>query len=121
MRHAHPVPGFPGPPGPMKETVYIYPNSMVRLHAPRHIPLSLTMSACVQIYFKGEHIRVANIVSYNEAGELLLTYSFSNGIPGPFPREGTLEGETLQGAIVASAGGVDGTLKQIRKLLKADC
>lgn len=85
----------------MKETVYIYPNSM--------------------IYFKGEHIRVANIVSYNEAGELLLTYSFSNGIPGPFPREGTLEGETLQGAIVASAGGVDGTLKQIRKLLKADC
>ncbi|TFL03292.1 DUF1857-domain-containing protein [Pterulicium gracile] len=90
--------GFPGPGGPIHETCYIYPNSM--------------------IYFEGDPIRVTNGVSYNESGELLLTYAFSNGIPGPFPREGLLEGETLQKAIQSSGGAVEGTLKQIRKMVK---
>jgi len=53
------------------------------------------------VYFetdKGQ--RILNIISYNEQGELLLTYSFANGIPGGDLENDPLRANQMVGGIV---------------------
>ncbi|KAG6873096.1 hypothetical protein C0995_002939 [Termitomyces sp. Mi166 len=63
-------------------------------------------------YFEMESTgtRITNIVSYNEEGELILTFSFANGIPV------AVEGKTPQEVNGIVGKGVEHTIRRIREL-----
>ncbi|KAG6911103.1 hypothetical protein DXG01_004618 [Tephrocybe rancida] len=74
-----------------------------------------------RIEFYGESIgyceeergmRVMNIVSYDAAGELQLTYTFANGIPGGSEGKSAADLNALLGGAAA-----EGTIKRIRQLV----
>lgn len=68
----------------------------------------------MQVYFEhSSDYRIINLISYNESGEALLTYSFANGIPG-FDATG-LSVEELNKRI---GGGVDASIARIRELVR---
>jgi hypothetical protein len=69
------------------------------------------------VYFDGD-IRVTNVVSYNEAGELILTYTFVNGIPGPASTGEMNTQERQEKGVQIGEGAVEHTLKQVRKMIK---
>ncbi|KAG5641666.1 hypothetical protein DXG03_004515 [Asterophora parasitica] len=59
-------------------------------------------------------MRITNVLSYNEDGELTLTFSFANGIPG-------FEGKPLptpQELNKSIGGGIEHTIARIRELAK---
>lgn len=58
--------------------------------------------------------RVLNLVSYGPSNELLLTYSFSNGIPGVSP-ESNLSAHELNERIGA---GVQASIDVLRQMAK---
>ncbi|KAF9460490.1 hypothetical protein BDZ94DRAFT_1169656 [Collybia nuda] len=58
-------------------------------------------------------VRITNIVSYNFDGDLVLTFSFANGIPGFSPEQPLPDVEALNKAI---GGGVEHTIKRLREL-----
>ncbi|KAG6841517.1 hypothetical protein C0991_010131 [Blastosporella zonata] len=64
-------------------------------------------------YFEMEStgIRITNIVSYDESGSLVLTFSFANGIPGGGEEKSALELNRTVGK------GVDHTIGRIRELV----
>ncbi|EIM84096.1 DUF1857-domain-containing protein [Stereum hirsutum FP-91666 SS1] len=68
-------------------------------------------------YFESGSFRVTNIISYDSAGELQLTFSFCNGIPGPNPDE------ALTNPVVAAnkvgEGAVNHTLEAVRALVRS--
>ena len=55
-------------------------------------------------------IRITNILSYNEEGELILTFSFANGIPVP------IEGKTAQELNGIMGKGVEHSIRRFREL-----
>lgn len=58
-------------------------------------------------------IRITNILSYNVDGELVLTFSFANGIPG-FPAGKSLpDAQALNRSV---GGGIEHTIRRIREL-----
>ncbi|EIN04154.1 DUF1857-domain-containing protein [Punctularia strigosozonata HHB-11173 SS5] len=57
--------------------------------------------------------RITNIVSYSPSGELLLTFSFANGIPGVPTDEATPNVQIAKGL----AGGIQHSIDRIRELV----
>lgn len=96
VRNVYPKPGF-GAPEVVQETCYIYPYTMVYFDAP---------------------MRITNIISYNESGELVYTSTFVNGLPGPFSPDEELKGEKLDLAIKIVGEGVEHTLQQVRQMVR---
>ncbi|EIM84092.1 DUF1857-domain-containing protein [Stereum hirsutum FP-91666 SS1] len=68
-------------------------------------------------YFESGTFRVTNIVSYDSAGELQLTFSFANGIPGPNPEE-ALTNPVVAANKVGDAA-VNHTLEAVRGLVRS--
>ncbi|RDB19592.1 hypothetical protein Hypma_013252 [Hypsizygus marmoreus] len=68
-------------------------------------------------YFEiaSKDIHITNILSYDADGELVLTFSFANGIPGYDPGEALPEPKELNKRI---GGGVEHTIDRIRELVK---
>jgi hypothetical protein len=60
-------------------------------------------------------IRITNVLSYDVDGELVLTFSFANGIPGFSPGEPLPDAKALNKTI---GGGVEHTIKRLRELAK---
>lgn len=91
------------------DSTIVRPGPLSSLH-PMLIPSS-------QVYFEmASGSRITNLVSYNEAGELLLTFSFANGLPPPGlgPDGEPLPVEKLNEAL---GGGIESTLRVIREML----
>ena len=60
--------------------------------------------------------RVTNVVSVNETGDLVLTYSFANGLPKPcLDAEGNPLGVDVLNKV--TGGAVESTLKAIREMV----
>lgn len=85
------------------------------MRSPSLVALSrLHLPPARQVYFEHEAgFRIVNLVSYNDKGELLLTYSFANGIPMVEPGE-ELSAEDLNARVGA---GVEGSIRRIRELV----
>lgn len=58
-------------------------------------------------------VRITNVLSYNADGDLVLTFSFANGIPGFPPGEPLPDIQALNKAV---GGGVEHTIKRLREL-----
>lgn len=70
-----------------------------------------------QCYFESGTFRVTNIVSYDSAGELQLTFSFANGIPGPNPEEALTNPVAAANKVGDAA--VNHTLEAVRGLVRS--
>lgn len=70
-----------------------------------------------QAYFEisSTGIRITNVLSYDADGELVLTFTFANGIPG-FASGQALPAPKELNKIVG--GGVENTIKRIRELAR---
>ena len=58
---------------------------------------------------------ITNILSYDEDGEMILTFSFGGGIPGIRPSDPPLTGQELNKMI---GGGIDHCIQVFRDLVK---
>lgn len=57
-------------------------------------------------------MRITNILSYNEEGELMLTFSFANGLPV------AIEGKTAQEMNKTMGKGVEHSILRFRELAR---
>ncbi|KAG6845167.1 hypothetical protein H0H87_012963 [Tephrocybe sp. NHM501043] len=88
---------------PVRETIELHPSTIVNENE--------------QAYFEMEStgIRITNIVSYDANGELVLTFSFANGIPGGVAHEG----KSAQELNETLGKGVEHSVERIRELAVA--
>jgi hypothetical protein len=70
-----------------------------------------------QIYFNSADMGIAitNVLSYDEDGEMVLTFSFGGGIPGTQPSDQTPTRQELNKRI---GGGVEHCIGVIRQLVE---
>ncbi|KAG5352480.1 hypothetical protein C0989_002114 [Termitomyces sp. Mn162] len=74
-----------------------------------HIELHANTIAYFEMESTG--IRITNVLSYNEEGELILTFSFANGVPVP------VEGKTAQELNDMMGKGVEHSIQRFRELV----
>ncbi|KAG6868075.1 hypothetical protein C0993_007752 [Termitomyces sp. T159_Od127] len=73
-----------------------------------HIELHANTIAYFEMASTG--MRITNILSYNEDGELVLTFSFANGLPV------AIEGQTAQEMNATMGKAVEHSIERIREL-----
>jgi hypothetical protein len=103
----------------VKETVDEYAQTAVSCFRAQSVP-STYPDATSQAYFEMETgTRVLNVLSYNESHELVLTFSFVNGIPGLKPGSSRPHGADLEQLVnKIGDGAVQATIDRIRELVR---